>query len=213
MPGYPGTFVGELTGQHYDIIDAAENVAAELGTDVATEVLAWVQSRPGITSTVIDASTICTQSHMNRRISGSEVLRRESQRLLECLLSEIVVIDVAGFSGLLKEAGDVLLSIGGEPVYPSVSDGAARILKCWSYCAEIAGRKRILDRARADQWNGPTRHPRTAPQFPHKRRASRPWTLGLIRPAIAVALCSCRSQRRLERRRDLQPQWPSRGRV
>ncbi|MGC1361549.1 MAG: hypothetical protein WA419_04185 [Silvibacterium sp.] len=34
MPGYRGTFVGELTEQQYDIIDAAEKVAAELGTDV-----------------------------------------------------------------------------------------------------------------------------------------------------------------------------------
>jgi hypothetical protein len=36
MPGYRGTFVGELTKQQYDIIDAAEKVAAELGTDAVT---------------------------------------------------------------------------------------------------------------------------------------------------------------------------------
>ena len=36
MPGYRGTFVGEMTKQQYDIIDAAEKVAAELGTDAVT---------------------------------------------------------------------------------------------------------------------------------------------------------------------------------
>ncbi len=39
MPGNRGTFVGELTEQQYGIIDAAEKVAAELGTDVTT--VAW----------------------------------------------------------------------------------------------------------------------------------------------------------------------------
>jgi hypothetical protein len=32
MTEYRGTFVGELTKQQYDIIDAAEKVAAKLGT-------------------------------------------------------------------------------------------------------------------------------------------------------------------------------------
>jgi hypothetical protein len=30
MPGYRGTFVGELTEQQYDIIDAAEKVAGPI---------------------------------------------------------------------------------------------------------------------------------------------------------------------------------------
>ena len=34
MPGYRGTLVGQLTGQQYDIIDAAGQVAKELDTDV-----------------------------------------------------------------------------------------------------------------------------------------------------------------------------------
>ncbi len=41
---------------------------------------------------------------------------------------------------------------------------------------------------RANQGDATAVHPRTAPQRRHSERASRPWTLGLIGLAIAVAL-------------------------
>jgi len=58
MQGYRGTFVGDLTEKQLDIIDVAQKVAAELGTDVPTVALAWVQNRRGVASTVLGARTV-----------------------------------------------------------------------------------------------------------------------------------------------------------
>ena len=58
MQGRRGTFVGDLNEQQYDIIDAAQRVATQLGTDLPTVALAWVQSRPGVTSTILGARTL-----------------------------------------------------------------------------------------------------------------------------------------------------------
>ena len=58
MQGHRGAFVGELNEQQYDVIDAAQKVATELGADVPTVALAWVQGRPGVTSTIVGARTL-----------------------------------------------------------------------------------------------------------------------------------------------------------
>ncbi len=58
MQGHRGSFVGELTDKDYDIIDQLQKIASELNTDVATVALAWLHSRPGVTSTIIGARTI-----------------------------------------------------------------------------------------------------------------------------------------------------------
>ena len=42
----------------YDIIEAAEAIAKELGTTTARVALAWVQARPGVSSTIIGARTL-----------------------------------------------------------------------------------------------------------------------------------------------------------
>jgi len=47
-----------LTDRNYTIIEAAESVAAELGTGVAQVALAWVLARPGVTSPILGARTI-----------------------------------------------------------------------------------------------------------------------------------------------------------
>ncbi len=58
MQGHRGAFVGEMTEKQYDIIDTAEKIAAELGTDVPAVSLAWVQGRAGVSSTIIGARTM-----------------------------------------------------------------------------------------------------------------------------------------------------------
>lgn len=58
MQGYRGMFVGELSEKQLDIIDVAQKIAAELGSDVPTVALAWVQNRPGVASTVLGARTV-----------------------------------------------------------------------------------------------------------------------------------------------------------
>jgi aryl-alcohol dehydrogenase-like predicted oxidoreductase len=70
MQGHRGTFVGELTEKQYDIIDAVQKVAAELNTDVPTVALAWVQNRPGVSSTVIGARTM---DHLESNLKALEI--------------------------------------------------------------------------------------------------------------------------------------------
>ena len=47
-----------LTDRNYAIIEAAESVAAELGTGVAQVALAWVLARSGVTSPILGARTL-----------------------------------------------------------------------------------------------------------------------------------------------------------
>jgi len=70
MSGHRGAFVGELTDRQYEIIDAAAQVAAELGADVPAVALAWVQGRPGVTSTIIGARTL---EHLEGNLKALEL--------------------------------------------------------------------------------------------------------------------------------------------
>jgi aryl-alcohol dehydrogenase-like predicted oxidoreductase len=47
-----------LDDRTFDLLDIAERIARELGTTVARVALAWVQRRPGVTSTIIGARTM-----------------------------------------------------------------------------------------------------------------------------------------------------------
>jgi aryl-alcohol dehydrogenase-like predicted oxidoreductase len=47
-----------LTERNYAIIEAAESVAADLGTGVAQVALAWVLARPGVASPILGARTL-----------------------------------------------------------------------------------------------------------------------------------------------------------
>jgi aryl-alcohol dehydrogenase-like predicted oxidoreductase len=56
--------IGDLTGLYgmtekvYTIIDQLSEIAQELGTTIAAVALAWVQGRPGVTSTLVGARTL-----------------------------------------------------------------------------------------------------------------------------------------------------------
>ena len=58
MQGVRGSIVGDLTDKDYNIIDVLQKIAAEQNTDVATIALAWVISKPGVSSTIIGARTM-----------------------------------------------------------------------------------------------------------------------------------------------------------
>jgi aryl-alcohol dehydrogenase-like predicted oxidoreductase len=49
---------GSLTDQAYDFLDELQKIARELDSTVAAVSLAWVHSRPGVTSTIIGARTM-----------------------------------------------------------------------------------------------------------------------------------------------------------
>jgi aryl-alcohol dehydrogenase-like predicted oxidoreductase len=77
MQGHRGAFVGTLTEKHYAILDAVERVAAELHTDVPTVALAWVQQRPGVSSTVIGARTL---AHLDANLKALDIRLSPEQR-------------------------------------------------------------------------------------------------------------------------------------
>ena len=56
--GLRGAMGGEFTEKQYDIIDAVGDVANKCGVSSATVALAWLQQRPGVTSTIIGASNL-----------------------------------------------------------------------------------------------------------------------------------------------------------
>ena len=58
MQGRRAAFVGDMSEKDYDIIDELLKVAGELDSTVPAVALAWVQSRPGVSSTIIGARTL-----------------------------------------------------------------------------------------------------------------------------------------------------------
>lgn len=60
----------ELTDKDYTIIDQLQKIASELDTDVPTVALAWVQSQPGVTSTIIGARTM---EHLEANLKALDV--------------------------------------------------------------------------------------------------------------------------------------------
>ena len=70
MQGIRGSFVGQLTEKDYDIIDELQKVAEAHQTDAATIALAWVQNKPGVSSTIIGARTM---EHLESNLKALEV--------------------------------------------------------------------------------------------------------------------------------------------
>ncbi|QBD77165.1 aldo/keto reductase [Ktedonosporobacter rubrisoli] len=60
----------ELTDKDYTIIDQLQKFAVELGAAVSTVALAWVQSQPGVTSTIIGARTM---EHLEANLNALDV--------------------------------------------------------------------------------------------------------------------------------------------
>ena len=70
LQGVRGAIVGQLSDKDYDIIDELQKIAAEHETDVATIALAWVQSKPGVSSTIIGARTM---EHLESNLKALDV--------------------------------------------------------------------------------------------------------------------------------------------
>nr|WP_236065313.1 aldo/keto reductase [Reticulibacter mediterranei] len=68
-PRHRGTSI-ELTDRDYTIIDQLQKIASELNTAVPTVALAWVQSQPGVTSTIIGARTM---EHLEANLKALDV--------------------------------------------------------------------------------------------------------------------------------------------
>ncbi|GAB3638239.1 hypothetical protein GCM10027422_38290 [Hymenobacter arcticus] len=70
MQGVRGSIVGQLTDKEYEVIEALQKVAAEHQTDAAAIALAWVQHKPGISSTIIGARTL---AHLEANLKALDV--------------------------------------------------------------------------------------------------------------------------------------------
>jgi len=64
-----------LDDKTYDLLDAMEGIAKELGTTVSRVAIAWVQNRPGVTSTIIGARTM---AQLEDNLAAVEVKLREA---------------------------------------------------------------------------------------------------------------------------------------
>ncbi|HEX4207517.1 MAG TPA: aldo/keto reductase [Ktedonobacteraceae bacterium] len=58
VKGDRGKWMPSLTEKDYELIDTVGEIAQELETTIAAVALAWVQGRPGVTSTIIGARTL-----------------------------------------------------------------------------------------------------------------------------------------------------------
>jgi aryl-alcohol dehydrogenase-like predicted oxidoreductase len=58
VKGDRGKWMPSLTEKDYELLDTVGEIAQELETTIAAVALAWVQRRPGVTSTIIGARTL-----------------------------------------------------------------------------------------------------------------------------------------------------------
>ena len=69
-PGRGSHVTDHLDARAFDIIDELIRIAAELGTTPAAVALAWVQGKPGVTSTIIGARTM---EQLEQNVTGLDV--------------------------------------------------------------------------------------------------------------------------------------------
>ena len=115
MEGHRGAFVGTLTEKDYDIIDELGRVASELGVDVPTAALAWVQGRPGVSSTIIGARTM---AHLEANLKALEVSLSADQVARLDAVSKPVLNFPAEFNALrspsFAHAGATVNGVGSQ---------------------------------------------------------------------------------------------------
>ncbi|HWL89602.1 MAG TPA: aldo/keto reductase, partial [Polyangiaceae bacterium] len=108
---------GQWTSRHlgdksYDIIDALERIAKELDTTVARAALAWVQARPGVSSTIIGARTL---AQLDDNLKALEVkLSAEQTAALDALTTPALNFpaELLSLARLIHAGGT---TINGEP--------------------------------------------------------------------------------------------------
>ena len=72
----------KFTGRNWDVLEVLKSVAAELGCPAAQVALAWVMARPGVTATIIGATTL-SQLASNIAATGIELSVEQTNRLNE----------------------------------------------------------------------------------------------------------------------------------
>jgi aryl-alcohol dehydrogenase-like predicted oxidoreductase len=106
-----------LTERNLAIIDELIQIAAELNTTPAAVALAWVQSRPGVTSTIIGARRL---DQLDQNLAALEVTLRPQQRTALDKLSEPVLNFPAPFFRMIPMFAQGGTTVNGtpSPVWP-----------------------------------------------------------------------------------------------
>jgi aryl-alcohol dehydrogenase-like predicted oxidoreductase len=118
--------LGAPTEEQFTVIEALARVAREVGASSAAVALAWVQSRPGVTSTLIGPRTL---DHLEANLAGLEVrLTPEQTALLDEVSAPTLNFPHAlnrAVGPMLKYAG---ATVDGEPstVYPPLLQSTER---------------------------------------------------------------------------------------
>lgn len=111
-----------LTEKAYDLIDVLVRVASELGTTPARAALAWLQGRPGVTSTILGARTA---AQLDDNLGALEVVLPPAQRAALDEASKPTLPfphDFLAFAGAVANGGT---TIAGE-TFPALPFAPAR---------------------------------------------------------------------------------------
>jgi aryl-alcohol dehydrogenase-like predicted oxidoreductase len=127
MRGHRAAFVGELTENQLDIIDVVQKVAEELKADIPAVALAWVQSQPSVTSTIIGARTL---DHLEANLKALDLKLTSEQIAALDAVSKPVLNFPAEFNAMRSPSfAHAGATVNGEPskLLPNVPlDDASR---------------------------------------------------------------------------------------
>ncbi|MEZ5415817.1 MAG: aldo/keto reductase [Vicinamibacterales bacterium] len=104
-----------LNERTYGIIDALQTVAAETAASVASVALAWVQARPGVTSTIIGARRL---EQLDQNLAGLDVTLSAAQVATLDAASEPALPFPAGmlrFIGMFTQGGMTVNGVTAPP--------------------------------------------------------------------------------------------------
>ncbi len=107
---------GAVTEEVLKVVDELERIAGEVDSTVARVALAWVQGRPGVSSTIFGARTL---RQLDDNLAALDVeLSAEQVARLDALTKPKLNFpaDFLGFAGSIQAGGTV---INGEPSEPS----------------------------------------------------------------------------------------------
>jgi len=119
-------FLGAPTDAQFTVIDALAEVAEQTGATSAAVALSWVQSRPGITSTLIGPRTL---AHLEANLAALDLHLTPAQT---AALNEVSTPTLNFPHDLNRQVGDMLkyagATVDGVPsaVYPPLVESGAR---------------------------------------------------------------------------------------
>jgi len=116
-----GAVVGAPPSEHYPVIDAVNEIAAELGVSASTVALSWAQGRPGITSTLLGARTL--EQFETNLATVELVLPEEHRSLLDELSKPRLNFPAENNAtiGRMALGGGTTIDGVPTPVYPSLA--------------------------------------------------------------------------------------------